>query len=243
MSVDAKALIHKGRRHTMIARSSVIGGVSLAVVGVVFGATLTRPEPAEIPVATSSPPVPCRVGSPECPPVHVFTEDLRVRTLLDALRAGRYPPAGMTAQDQWTVYRFDGPTAYQGGVAVGDKDGFGTLSLYINNVGGNGTCATLDRIVDERLGGGQAIKDLWFVDCRDVTLDDGAAAAISRYEGRDTGYQKIAVDAAKPDGTRVRFTIDNFGPAVIKPGSTPTRPTPPLTGDDLLKLVKQLGVK
>ncbi|RSM58572.1 hypothetical protein DMH04_56100 [Kibdelosporangium aridum] len=262
VTIDSRELVRKGRRHTVVIRTASIGTVALTVVGVVFLTTLVRPtadDSTAIPAASSTPSA-CPSPAGACP---MFTEDQRSHALTRALQesADKFIPAGQTAKPRpasWfggtdsalKVIKPVNPSMlrpqwpYYASADVGnDKDGFGSLDVYISDKGTNGRCTSPST---------PPLTIVRLVDCADTTLPDGTYAALSRYVGggdgpvtSDTGYKELAVDAVRPDGTRVHVVTSNRAPATLM-ASAPARPTrvePPLSSKELYTIVELPGVK
>ncbi|MFC0114449.1 hypothetical protein [Kibdelosporangium aridum] len=260
VTIDSRELVRKGRRHTVVIRSATIGTVALAVVGVVFLTTLVRPAPdnsTALPLASAMP-TPCVLPSAACPVVPMFTEDQRSRALTRALQEStdKFIPAGLTAKSppgSWygggipvlTVMKTANGALqrpqwpYFASAEVGnDRDGFGSLAVYVNDKGTDGRCTSPSA---------PPLRNVTLVHCADTTLPGGTKAALSRYVGRDdvpmTGnenYREVTVDAARPDGTRVHVVTTN---RTVSPYGDQRRAEPPLSDKDLFTIVELPGVK
>ncbi|CAM4005910.1 hypothetical protein KIPE111705_35940 [Kibdelosporangium persicum] len=256
VTTDSATLVRKGRRRAVIVRSAAIGGVTLGVVGAVLAATLARPEPdmsPALPVVTTTSQTPTKM--------RLFTEDDRSRRLSRALQDAKdqfIPPGLIVAAepDTWGVETalqvvkantnglLRPQWAYFASVHVGnDKDGYGSLSVHVNSTGTEGRCAT---------PGVPPLNNDVLVECTDTTLPDGTRAAVSRYEGRSpTGfsghesYRQLAVEAVRPDGTRIYVSATNRAPGMYmaSPGAVPLRAEPPLGTADVLKIVQLPGMR
>jgi len=260
MTLTSKTLLRKAHRATR--RSATVTGVAATVVAVV-GVTMlarsgTAPEPTMALASGEPAPAPevsfptvdtpwCIPGAPDCP----FVTDDRSNRLSRNVNAaiGSILPKGMTVEplprntdlgqrEPFLFGQHDG--RYYGSARTSDSAGHGSVSINLGTQSVRGSCDTSPFQLPKN-----AISVFRPTGCTEQTLKDGTVAVVSTYITRDSTWNLIVVDAKKPDGTTVQLVSNNN--TAIKftgqPATIPTRHDPPLSKDDLLKLVQLPALK
>ncbi|GAB3875321.1 hypothetical protein GCM10029964_019200 [Kibdelosporangium lantanae] len=191
-------------------------------------------------------------GTPGC----LYTKDDRSNRLSRDLNAtiGTVLPKGMAVRPDLMAVDAGQREPFMFGRLAGlyvasadayDPAGHGTVSIALSNKPTPTTCAEIGDPMKVPATLDLKVIPAFSTTCTDHALADGTVAAVTVYTTSPElkssfNWRKVMVDARKPDGTTLHLVSNNNPPIKLTdpPTHVPARPEPPLSGDDLLKLVQ-----